>query len=477
MEYNLPKFQANYPKDPDNLTEKFKKAEVIIGSLSNDHFKSINQINELKNLKKEIKQLIKTQKKIGGTSRWLSRIFGAKVYNAEELKEIEAKYNQFVKKYDEIVESHPGFKAAREVSKAIRVARSALGEADQNWLRVDEEFRKHFEETVKLLSGLGDIQLFIGPKSEATTRDWESFRQTLIHASTQLRSAEALQKKTITWMHGTRSPALAVMLSMDKVMRPTGVLIERGVYPLTGELGVGITPGTGVNVSKISGTSGSQKGVKVVQGYAFGYKVDITNDWERLSDPKLSHLIEWTTEILKLDPEFKTQYGVHNKYDWLATEIYLGRLKIIDPDFNKKVPELKERLSNLIKECEISKKEEIVPYLKKILVACDTPPFIEPSELIRDSVVHSFPIILASTSIDLLTETKLKSQNLDEFAFEGELPLERIQVAFTEKEQVEKLQSYITSQGLSIKVLDFDALRLLKGTLPETGPYSEMTEK
>lgn len=302
-----------------------------------------------------------------------------------------------------------------------------------------------------------DLQALLGPKSNSNMQKREVFLERFISGSEQIRCSEALKKKSINWLHGTRSPAMQLMLAKDQTLHPTGKLLQHKIIPLTGELGIGIT-GSGINQNNISGTSVSQRGTAIAIRYAEDFRASAIEEWEKVSLKQFNKNINLAELVLHTDPQFESRFAEGSKFDWLSAGLYIERLKVIDPDYSKNIVEVKSNLDHLINERKGKPgKERIVGFLMELRAKCDTPPFIKPTQAIRESVFDSFPIILAASNI----KSTFIDGEFDEHLVEGSLGLENIPVAFTPTENVGRLQGMVNQEGLNIEVMDFDALRAM----------------
>ncbi|CRX38040.1 hypothetical protein [Estrella lausannensis] len=382
-----------------------------------------------------------------------------------KLEVAQSEYQALATAYENIIDSNPSAKQAKQIQKLLKEANLELSKAGNEWENVDCEFKNKFEEQAALLKPFGSITALLGPKSDENLAQREVFLERLVNGSEQIRCSEALKKKTISWLHGTRSPALAVMMATDKTMHPTGELLKNNIYPLSGELRMGISA-TGVNQDRISGTSISRLGVKTTISYASDFVATATDEWKGVSPAQINKFIGYTESTLKYDPKFEGDAAEGNKFDWLRVGLYIERLKVIDPDYSENISAIKEHLDALIDEKEgVPGQEIVLQFLKDVRDICDTPPFINPTESIRESVTDSFPIVLAASNV---TGT-LVDKNLDEYAVKGSINLKKITVAFTESENVDRLKEMVKEAGLNIEVMDFNALKAIALHAPETG--------
>lgn len=420
--------------------------------------------------KRELKGKVRTlQKRDNLTTKKILKlgkhILQIKPKGPSKLEIAQAEYQAVSKVYKNVIDFNPSAKQAKAVQTLLKNANSELSKAGNEWQNVDCEFQRAFEEQAEFLKPFGSITALLEPKTDENLQQREVFLERLVSGSEQVRCSEALKKKPISWLHGTRSPALAVMMATDKTMHPTGQLLEHNVIPLTGELGIGIT-GSGVNRENISGTSISRLGAETTVSYASDFKASAAEEWNKVSPTHIDKIIGWTESTLRDDPKLEDRFAEGTKFDWLQVGLYVERLKVMDPDYSEKISELKSHLDKLILDKqEKPGQEKTLEFLKDLRGKCDTPPFITPTQSIRSSVTDSFPIVLAASNV---TGT-LVYKPLDEYAVKGSVSLEKISVAFTTSENVDRLQKMVTEAGLDIEVMDFNALNAIAVNAPETG--------
>lgn len=420
---------------------------------------SEKQISEMRELKKITKQTINQLENKSIFGNFLSIFYGE-----SQLTNLKAKYNIFSAEYDSLILNNPILQHARNISHLIRQTILESSHINNSSQELENATKINFSVLCKKYEIFEpSLKELSAPKSSETSLGKNNFRLKLINASQEIEASNALKRKNIKWLHGTRSPAMQVMLATDKSLYPTGVLLEHKIIPLTGELSMGIIPGMGVNNTNLSGTTLSRIGIKTTIEYSQEFKANTREEWRYLSKGKLEGIIERVLNVLKVDPELKSDFAPGVKFHFLKAGIYINRLKVIDPEFESKISEFKENVV-FLKE-KYREYPEIISLLIPLISECDTPPFIEPTPEIRLSVSDSFPIILASTSV----EGNPHFQDLDEHIVSGAVSLENIQIAFTESNYVERLKKTIKESGLNIEVLSFDALKLLSVEAPDIG--------
>lgn len=417
-----------------------------------------NEIQTLKNRENE------TTKKILNAVKHTFQ----KAEGTSKLDLARAEYKAVKEAYDQIVENNPSVRQAKKILTLLNNTNSQLSKAGDLWQNVDSEFKNKFAKHAEYFKPLGNLHALLGPKTDANFKQKTIFLERLVDGLEQVRCSEALKQRPISWLHGTRSPALAVMLATDKIMYSTGQLLEHKIVPLTGELGIGIKE-DGINQTHISGTSVSRLGVKTSIKYASEFKANKENEWNQVSISHINKIINRTELTLEKDPNLKDRFADGTKFDWLQIGLYVERLKVIDPTFSDHISEVKDHIKTLIKEKQNQpEQQKIVEFLQDLLDKCDSPPFIEPTQSIRESVADSFPIVLAATNV----KGRLIDETLDEYLVKDSVLLENISVAFTTAENTERLRDIVKEAKLNIEVMNFNALSAIAIDSPETGASS-----
>lgn len=125
---------------------------------------------------------------------------------------------------------------------------------------------KNFEYFIKLGASRGEDAV------EALTQDirhqqvrWKEIRKN-IFLSAKESIPVLLKNRKITWISGSRSAAIPIMLRLKQpALVPTGQLLKHNIVPLTGELGAGVSA-RGVNKNALSGMD--LTGLEVCMSYA-----------------------------------------------------------------------------------------------------------------------------------------------------------------------------------------------------------------
>lgn len=459
---------ANQPLNTSETVQKPKRASKG----SEKALKSMEAVTEqnkiskekyvsLKSKKRRISQAIKSEKQeLDQPLNQFYSLFDSETQaRKKNLALMEATHAELKSEMDSLREGNPFLQEAKKVSQTMKfIMRNAnqMGEANAH-------FESEFEDLKNKYELLGNFKALLG-SDNPDLRD--QFLGSLVEGMEHLRASAALRERDILWLHGTRSPAIGTMLATDQVMYPTGMLMEKKIIPLTGELGQGILPGMGVNYENISGTSMSRLGVTTTLNYASSFKMNPTGEWDYLSKGNLMKKLKNAELVVREDPDFESYDSVGVKFDFLKAEMYIGRMKVVDPDFSNKVGDLQIALSELKHSLqEKNGSPVLVSLITRLEDACFAEPFVEPTPVLQKLVNDSFPIILGSTSQPgeyLDTPTN----DLDEHLIQGAMPLTEIQVAFCDEERIDQLQGLIAEAGLDIEVMSFNALKILGGGTP-----------
>jgi hypothetical protein len=441
----------------NNLDDKVNTtAKKKIDSINNGKIITKSDYTSIKNEKRAMKLQINTEsKRLNSPTKAFRSVFDKNIKNEKsKLNSKIAEYNSLRTSYKELRDTNPSISEAKKISNLMKAHEKSEGK------KLNDKFKQEFDSLQEKYGLVGDLTAILGSSDPSAKQE---FLANVVDGIEQLRFSSALQERSITWLHGTRSPALGVMLATDKKLHPTGMLLKKNIIPLTGELGIGIQPGAGVNNSNISGTSLSPLGVKITLEYSNSFTPKIANEWKYLSKSNLTKITMFAEDTLTRNSDLESSEWNGNKFDFLKAELYIGRMKVLDPEFSNKVDTLKNEIAE-IKLSLIAKNSpsEVISMLDHLEMACDSEPFIEPTDQLRGLVNDSFPIIFGSTSIK--GEYAEGLNDLDEHVVSGSVSLKKTQIAFTEDQNVELLQSLIAESGLKIEVMNFNALRILGGT-------------
>ncbi|MBS0634942.1 MAG: hypothetical protein JSR37_05735 [Verrucomicrobia bacterium] len=436
-------------------------------------YPTLHDIQDLRTQKRELKQNVAllterntdTGKRVlNSVKTILHRCFPNLTFNPSKLEIAQKRYEDTKNAYQTAIESNPAAQEANKIKMVLKEANHRLASAGGEWEQVDGAFREQFNTMWKSVELFGSPLAFLGPKTQTSRAAADAFVDSITSGLEQLSSSAALKERSITWMHGTRSAAMGVMLETDHTLHPTGHLLERNIYPLSGELGAGIS-GTGVNRNNLSGTAGSKLGVKTTMEYSRDFVASQTNDWKKLSEKRIESIC---TNIAE-NPELEGRFGDGIKVDMLTTGVYIERLKVIDPDFKTNSQNLRDFLDKKIAAFPEDGSQQLLHWLQDMRARCDTPAFINPTEQIRELVTDSFPIVLASTRVT--GQAVEGAEHLDEHSVRGGISLQNMAIAFTEPERVGQLRDLFLHAGLQIEVMDFNAFKAFGMKAPETSEH------
>lgn len=307
------------------------------------------------------------------------------------------------------------------------------------------------------------------PEYEVSDDEKEKITQSL-----EEYNATHADDEKISFMHGTGSAVLEFVGKKVKVARtddsveektipdaliPTGKLRkEFGVYPISGELGVG-TFGMkgrrkeGLNYSAISGMTPNELGVDTVMTYATGgAQVRNANDIQQIIKGMITKLDQGNyvrylkmltmeaTILMQMDPNAKS-----------SIDDYIRLLR------NEQQALMKANPGN----------QNIKKYFDKYIARIDRIsnghdiPFTA-DQVFKDGIQNQYPIVLCSTAQSKAAGLGMQGERI----IEGNLPLASVKLIYTDEQHVDDLKDKLQNAGLThIDVKGF--------TLTELAPVEE----
>lgn len=281
---------------------------------------------------------------------------------------------------------------------------------------------------------------------------WTAMRQAFL---TQLQKIQEMRlMASIVWAHGTQSSSIPSMLHVQGLMA-MGQLLESGVVPFCGQ--VGGTEKT-INNKFISGeclTLDWNEGENLLQkslsrilvNLMYASKNEGYFDNEKTFDPAKSwvRVTPQNVQRLMLKPEDR---------EWSVIRVDILRLRLTDPEADKKLMPLLEYVQELLKQ------DESLEHLKNLHHALTISIKYQISTDMMELLTHPFPVIFASNSL----KTKASSatvRDCNQFFVEGPVKFGKdIQFAFTDHNHVSKLQEILKSSNVT--VLDLEVLLCLE---------------
>jgi len=261
----------------------------------------------------------------------------------------------------------------------------------------------------------------------------EIMLQELIAASVEHR----LHKRPIQWLSGSRSSALPLIfqkrLFFEKPsLIPTGMLLERGIAPLCGELFVGILFDNGINHTHLSGTT--------LINFPLALRYAQTNAPFCIGEKK--------KKLFSLLSYCEKNSCIHLEATLLAIIV----LQLLEMD-GLSVPE-KEEIKARLLTCKLKFPKPIDATLN----ALETVSPLPLSSIERSFIEDSFPLIFGSLADetfeenDLIHFSPIQLSEQKEKTLKGPRALgEKIQFLFVPEEKVDIVRNYVGHiEGLSV---------------------------
>ena len=277
------------------------------------------------------------------------------------------------------------------------------------------------------------------------------------------------------WFHGSNSGLLGMMRTTQGVVLPVGQLMDRGLVPFGGELGLGAmnleVQGTrfqGVNINEISGSPLSQVDVSVEYArrqFNRGF------NWNR----QLNQLFNSLTDMLALP---NNNNGSH--YDAVLAmqtiNIAIRRLRLWDNNaLTTHIPRIRNQLEDLIRRFPVHQSElrRILDYLSLNI----NPRSASLTNIDRSLISQGFPVVIASRTIPnrrlaVRSDFREVGARLITDPISGSTHAEAemgrdIQFVFADSTYHPQLNEWLRSMGLKdrVRVLNIDTLSVLRATM------------
>jgi hypothetical protein len=432
------KKEKNYEKELKKASKCLEK-ELKIHHL-NCSLISIDKINDLRSLKKEIKQVLRVDK------------------NAKLLKE----YRDFVLLYDRLIDNHFLLRELREISREIRSNNPSSYRLNKFYAMWGPE--DNFGKTSFAFK-------YIFTKEKRPVY-WEFLRNRVLNAFKTTQKDSFLQQREIVWLHGTKSSSLVPIMKEKKIL-PAATLIKDKIAPFSGELK---GSDRSINKIKISGEVFSydwrdmrrnyfDTATKGLIAFLYASKNDGYEPNEKQFNLKRSYARLSIANIQKLLDEPYT-----HKH-WGLVKIDVLRLKEFDKRVNKRLQPLKTFLKTV--QTKDKDKALEIEELNKLLQGEAKYRFTKQE---RKLITMGFPIVLASTSLYSIpyTNTVVEAEFLVKHAA---LLGQDIDVVFTSKDKKDMLQKLL--KPFAIKVYDFETMfyletaNMIRGTRYFNRPHNK----
>lgn len=414
----------------------FIEKELYIHHL-NPFLISYEKVQALRDLKKKAKQFLLHQP-------------------APDLKNL---YDRFSRKYTTLVLKHPFLCELRKISQCIR-----------SWTTLK------FEE-IKVAPAAYSFYAYWGPDQsysidvikqrffqliQMNRQDtWNDLYRKALAAAQSFQGNTSLANTPIVWLHGTKSSSLPSILKSEALI-PMGMLLENNEgIPLSGEI---CGADNHINKEHLSGEALSKDfsdlphmfdnaATRLLVNFLYASKHEGYWGLEHNFSPETA----WKQVQI---PFLKTilPQSINAWHDpWSPLKVNILRLRLTDPEADKKLAEFKEYVdSELLKDPDHKNLKQIQKNLSSPL----------PFQLRKDDhalINNPYPLIFASTT----AKTEYRH---NQFLAQGKLALgenKDIPYLFTSPKYVEDLKTRV--QSLGIKVFDFDtafyleALNMIRG--------------
>lgn len=269
----------------------------------------------------------------------------------------------------------------------------------------------------------------------------------------------------LTWVHGSGASTLAGLRSTRGRLLPTGVLLDEGLVPFTGELQVGAV---GVNQTELSGVSLRDANVALRYSQMARAGTNASNA-EQLAQTFTQNL----RQLNELYSSFcEDHFNPYCQAMFRSLAITVRRMRLLHSNHLQSQLTAAER--------SLSEFESAQPQSRDLLQTVRQElrrplPQIQLSSLDRSLIDSNFPLIFASSSLPVRRLPKA-SDFAERGARQvtnarGEVHAEAtlgsdIQYIFTSRDHIPEVQRWLNESGLTgVQVLSTDALDLVQSSL------------
>lgn len=289
---------------------------------------------------------------------------------------------------------------------------------------------------------------------------WEAMRSKVIDIAIKVNADKYLSRHFITWVHGTQSKSLPVILKVG-ALKPLGKLLKDNVVTFSGEC---CGADSSLNKDKISGerlTTSWNDGewfyhdnlsrLHTSIQYATSTRGHRPNErvfkpnlaWERVSIPHVEELLRATYPEKVSDHRF-----------WSTIRLDILRLRSTDSEADKKMSEFKKHIVDKLKgPLKENHQQELKDLLQSLTSSLPYTFSKDDIEIINDP--QPYPVIFASTTTYSTPHFDKKKTNILEYMVEDSIDLgSEIQVAFTIPERIDALKKLL--KPYNIRVYDIE---------------------
>jgi hypothetical protein len=395
---------SNSSTDVTALTKKGLEMNLYLESRFKQGFLNpdlvpIEKLQEIRALKKELKKLDEPQAK--------------------------SQYERLKSNYERLTLHH-------KLLKELKALRSELKGDSKNPSTKMKRFSALFSDAV------------IGPIEKIY---WRAMVHKIFKKAAVVEKDPFLKDRRILWVHGTKSTALPLLFRM-RALEPLGMLLEKGVAPLCGEINSDI----GSNKTKISGemftaswdeeiTELLEAKTRLLISYLYACKDDGYEDmgfdpkaaWDRLGEEEMRGLI-------------KSQPSRDLITYWAKSRVDILRLRMTDPEADVKFLPIKKLVEESLQDPSNPNWDSLQRLFVALTISMSQPYTSEELQVLK----NPYPIVFAST-----TAIADPTSNGQEYQLKGRAELGKdIQMAFTQPDKVEELQRLLEPFG--VKVYDFE---------------------
>ena len=430
------------------LQETLDAINYLQNAVAKYHFNQkeldLEKITRIRDLKKKVKTLVKSH---------------------SSDSQLEAHYKTLCGLYDKTVSGHLLLSELRVISQEIREmvkGKEGPKKYEEVSLRLSRFFGLWSPEKIYILkhASIRAKAVF----QECRQAHWELLRNKVISVAERVKKDPYLAKHFITWIHGTQSCSIPVILKLAH-LEPLGNLLQKNIPTFSGEC---CGSDANLNSKRISGERLTMRWgegayqyfdalTRAHTAYVYATQSRGYRPNERFFNPELC----WDRASVKYVNELLSKTEHYHTF-WTVVRLDILRLLSTDPEADKKLSGLKAFVEQKSQDTTLDQKYR--KELAELLQALTQPVAVHLDAQDMKMIVDPKPygIVLASTTqySKPLIDTKYSPDPL-EFVVEGSLKLGTdIQVAFTFEDKVDELSQLLTPKG--IRVYDFDTLFYLE---------------
>lgn len=421
----------------------------------NPNLIDLSEIAKIRMLKKEVKAFLQDAANLKDSKRI----------------QLQSIYNPFCSLYDQLVNKHLLLHELRLISREIR----SLALKTESERKISRRLSRFYSLwSYNQSYGKKQAELRIPELFSALRKQlWKELYNRTVSVANRVSKEQQLALHKIVWLHGTKSSSLPSILASGGLV-PMGMLIEKGGAAFSGEIcGSHHT----INKNSMSGEMLTfdweapaecyfDANSNFIVNLIYALKEDGYAGHETYFDPKKS----WqrvTVEHL----EMMLNYKVNTSWDIVQQDIL--RLRMTDPEADKKLAPYKEKVEELLKSEGGIKEKEIERINNALNVQLSYKVLPEHLSLIQ----AAYPIIFASTTVEA-KPLNSSHRYAGEFLAPGKIALGTdLQIAFTIPEKVKELQGLLKPMGIQVfdleTALHLETMQMIHGSRDRAKMESE----